>query len=57
MHMATVSIVGGSGYTGQETLDRVLHHAELQLHAVGSDSLAGREAAALDPRFSVRRAL
>jgi N-acetyl-gamma-glutamyl-phosphate reductase len=52
MHMATVSIVGGSGYTGQETLDRVLHHPDLQLHAVGSDTLAGREAAALDPRLN-----
>jgi N-acetyl-gamma-glutamyl-phosphate reductase len=52
MQMATVSVVGGSGYTGQETLDRVLHHPELQLHAVGSDSLAGREAAALDPRLN-----
>jgi N-acetyl-gamma-glutamyl-phosphate reductase len=50
--MATVSIVGGSGYTGQETLDRVLRHPELQLHAVGSDSLAGRDAAALDPRLN-----
>ena len=52
MQMATVSIVGGSGYTGQETLDRVLHHPDLQLHAVGSDTLAGREATALDPRLN-----
>ena len=52
MQMATVTVVGGSGYTGQETLDRVLHHPDLQLHAVGSDSLAGREAAALDPRLN-----
>jgi N-acetyl-gamma-glutamyl-phosphate reductase len=50
--MATVSIVGGSGYTGQETLDRVLRHPELQLHAIGSDSLSGRDAAALDPRLN-----
>ena len=52
MHMPYVSIVGAAGYTGQETLDRVLHHPELELYAVGSDSLAGREAAALDPRLN-----
>ena len=40
------------GYTGQETLDRVLAHPELELYAVGSDSLAGREAVALDPRLN-----
>jgi N-acetyl-gamma-glutamyl-phosphate reductase len=50
--MARVSIVGASGYTGQETLDRVLAHPELELYAVGSDSLAGREAVALDPRLN-----
>jgi N-acetyl-gamma-glutamyl-phosphate reductase len=52
MRMPSVSIVGGSGYTGQETLDRVLGHPELQLHAIGSDSLAGKEATALDPRLN-----
>ena len=31
-----------AGYTGQETLDRVLGHPALRLVAVGSDSLAGR---------------
>ena len=50
--MADVSIVGAAGYTGQETLDRVLGHPELRLVAVGSDSLAGRESAALDPRLN-----
>jgi len=50
--MAYASIIGASGYTGQETLDRVLAHPELELHAVGSDSLAGREAIALDPRLN-----
>jgi N-acetyl-gamma-glutamyl-phosphate reductase len=50
--MARVSIVGVSGYTGQELLDRVLAHPELELYAVGSDSLAGREAVALDPRLN-----
>ena len=30
-----------AGYTGQETLDRVLRHPELEPIALGSDSLAG----------------
>ena len=50
--MATVSIVGAAGYTGQETLDRVLGHPELELAAVGSDSLAGKPPSALDPRLA-----
>lgn len=50
--MAYVSIVSASGYSGQETLDRVLGHPELELYAIGSDSLAGREAVALDPRLN-----
>lgn len=49
--MASVSIAGTAGYTGQETLDRVLSHPELELVAIGSDSLAGSPAAALDPRL------
>ena len=49
--MATVSIVGASGYAGQETLDRVLAHPSLELYALGSDSLAGQPAGALDPRL------
>src|SRR5262249_53809557 len=36
---------------GQETLDRVLTHPALELYALGSDSLAGDPAAALDPRL------
>ncbi len=50
--MAYVSIVGASGYTGQETLDRVLAHPELELVAIGSNSLAGQPATALDPRLN-----
>ena len=50
--MQTVSIVGAAGYTGQETLDRVLGHPELRLVAVGSDSLAGKTGGALDPRLA-----
>jgi len=49
--MATASILGCAGYTGQETLDRVLAHPELELLALGSDSLAGQPASALDPRL------
>ena len=50
--MASTVIIGASGYAGQETLDRVLSHPDLELHAVGSDSLAGQTAAALDPRLN-----
>ena len=49
--MASVSIVGASGYVGQETLDRVLAHPSLELYALGSDSLAGETPATLDPRL------
>jgi N-acetyl-gamma-glutamyl-phosphate reductase len=50
--MAYTAIIGVSGYTGQETLDRVLAHPALELYAVGSDSLAGQDAAALHPRLN-----
>ncbi len=50
--MAYTAIVSASGYSGQETLDRVLAHPELDLFALGSDSLAGQPASALDPRLS-----
>jgi N-acetyl-gamma-glutamyl-phosphate reductase len=50
--MASVAILGSSGYSGQETLDRVLAHPELELLALGSDSLAGSPARALDPRLT-----
>ena len=46
------AILGTAGYSGQETLDRVLAHPGLELAALGSDSLAGRPAAALDPRLA-----
>jgi N-acetyl-gamma-glutamyl-phosphate reductase len=50
--MVTTAILGGAGYSGQETLDRVLAHPELELVALGSDSLAGRPASALDLRLN-----
>jgi N-acetyl-gamma-glutamyl-phosphate reductase len=48
----TTAILGASGYSGQETLDRVLAHPELELVALGSDSLAGSPAGVLDPRLN-----
>jgi N-acetyl-gamma-glutamyl-phosphate reductase len=50
--MATATILGCSGYTGQETLDRVLAHPGLEVDALGSDSLAGELASALDIRLN-----
>src|SRR5579862_7256229 len=50
--MATAAILGSAGYTGQETLDRLLAHPGLELIALGSDSLAGSPASALDPRLN-----
>jgi N-acetyl-gamma-glutamyl-phosphate reductase len=50
--MPTAAILGATGYSGQETLDRVLVHPELEVLALGSDSHAGQPAAALDPRLS-----
>jgi N-acetyl-gamma-glutamylphosphate reductase len=46
------AILGTAGYSGQETLDRVLAHPGLELVALGSESLAGQPAAALDPRLA-----
>ncbi len=48
----STAILGCSGYTGRETLDRVLGHPELDVVALGSDSLAGEPASTLDPRLS-----
>jgi len=50
--MPATAILGASGYAGQETLDRVLAHPELELVALGSDSLAGSTATALDIRLN-----
>ena len=49
--MPTAAIIGCAGYTGQETLDRMLAHPELEVLALGSDSLAGEHASALDVRL------
>jgi N-acetyl-gamma-glutamyl-phosphate reductase len=50
--MPTLAILGASGYAGQETLDRALRHPELDVVALGSDSLAGEAASALDVRLN-----
>ena len=50
--MPSVAIIGASGYAGQETLDRVLRHPELEVLALGSDSLAGEPSSALDVRLN-----
>jgi N-acetyl-gamma-glutamyl-phosphate reductase len=47
--VTTTAILGSAGYTGQETLDRVLAHPGLELVALGSETLAGRPAHALHP--------
>ena len=52
MRMPSAAILGCAGYTGQETLDRVLAHPQLELVALGSGSLAGKAAGALDPRLN-----
>jgi N-acetyl-gamma-glutamyl-phosphate reductase len=46
------AIAGCSGYTGQETLDRVLAHPELEIVALGSDTYAGNGPSALDVRLN-----
>jgi N-acetyl-gamma-glutamyl-phosphate reductase len=50
--VSTVAIVGASGYAAQETLDRVLRHPDFEVVALGSDSLAGQGASALDVRLN-----
>src|ERR1700749_2363104 len=52
MRLMHATILGASGYSGQEMLDRVLGHPELEVVALGSDSLAGRPASALDVRLN-----
>jgi len=46
------AILGASGYSGQEMLDRILRHPDLEAVALGSDSLAGEPASALDVRLN-----
>src|SRR5688500_2900974 len=53
-NMPTAAVVGASGYTGQEILDRLLAPPALELVSLGSDSLAGQPASALDVRLDGR---
>jgi N-acetyl-gamma-glutamyl-phosphate reductase len=53
-NMPTAAVLGAAGYSGQETLDRLLAHPELELLALGSDTLAGEAASALDVRLDGR---
>ena len=50
--MPTAAILGTAGYTGQETLDRLLGHPSIEVRALGSDSQAGKPAQSLDPRLN-----
>lgn len=50
--MTSAAILGTAGYTGQETLDRLLGHPSLEVVALGSDSQAGKAASTLDPRLN-----
>jgi N-acetyl-gamma-glutamyl-phosphate reductase len=50
-NVPTAAVVGASGYSGQETLDRLIAHPSLEPVALGSDSLAGQPASALDVRL------
>jgi N-acetyl-gamma-glutamyl-phosphate reductase len=50
--MFKTALIGCSGYAGQETLDRVLSHPDLEVVALGSDSLAGEPPSALDLRLN-----
>jgi N-acetyl-gamma-glutamyl-phosphate reductase len=52
MERHSAAILGCAGYSGQETLDRLLAHPGLEVLALGSDSLAGQGASALDPRLN-----
>jgi N-acetyl-gamma-glutamyl-phosphate reductase len=50
--LPSAAIIGCAGYSGQETLDRVLAHPELDPVALGSNSLAGEPVGALDVRLN-----
>ena len=50
--MPTAAILGTAGYTGQETLDRLIGHPWIEVLALGSDSRAGTPAQSLDPRLN-----
>jgi len=47
----SAAILGCAGYTGQETLDRLLAHPGIEPVALGSDSQAGKAPGSFDPRL------
>jgi N-acetyl-gamma-glutamyl-phosphate reductase len=49
--MIRAAILGCAGYTGQETLDRLVRHPGIEPVALGSDSQAGSAPSAFDPRL------
>jgi N-acetyl-gamma-glutamyl-phosphate reductase len=52
MNMKKVGIVGASGYSGEELVQRMLMHPHAQLTAVTSRQYAGQTIAQVFPRFS-----
>ncbi len=50
--MIATAVLGCAGYTGQETLDRLLAHPGFEPVALGSDSQAGKAPNSFDPRLS-----
>ncbi len=52
--MISAAILGCAGYTGQETLDRLLAHPGIEPVALGSDSQAGKAPNAVDSRLPAR---
>src|SRR5258708_23609369 len=50
--MVTAAVLGCAGYTGQETLDRLLAHPGIEPVALGSDSQAGTSPSSFDPRLN-----
>src|SRR5512141_3185466 len=55
--MLTVSVVGGSGYTGGEVLRLLLRHPDVQIGQVTSESNAGRYVYAVHPNLRKQTSL
>ena len=47
-----VAIVGASGYSGEELVNRLLHHPQAELTAVTSRQYAGQTLSQIFPRFA-----
>lgn len=55
--MLSVSIVGGSGYSGGELLRLLLDHPEVELHQVTSERFAGKPVTRVHPNLRKRTGL